>query len=131
MALPLRACLVTLPQLSKMVDRDAAEKASRRVSQAKTPVMLSRTISGASTPRDGGSLTPRGAAAAAFGRPGVPRLLLPTAGSGQTTPRLSGALRCAALCCAVLCCAVLCWPACCVQTAAASSEAAHRTASST
>lgn len=74
-----------------MVDRDAAEKASRRASQAKTPVALSRTASGASTLHDGGSLTPRGAAAAAaFSRPGVPRLLLPATGSGQTTPRLSG-----------------------------------------
>ncbi len=74
-------------QLSKMVDR---EKASRRASQAKIPVALSRTTSGAVTPRTGGSATPRGvAAAAAFSRPGVPRLVLPYASSGQTTPRLT------------------------------------------
>ncbi|PRW56603.1 p25-alpha domain-containing [Chlorella sorokiniana] len=77
-------------ELSKMVDRDAAEKASRRASLAKTPIALSRTTSGAATPRDGGCATPRGAAAAAFSRPGVPRLALPAEGSGQTTPRLSG-----------------------------------------
>lgn len=74
-------------QLSKMVDR---EKASRRPSQAKTPIALSRTTSGAVTPRTGGSATPWGvAAAAAFSRPGVPRLVLPSVGSSQTTPRLT------------------------------------------
>ena len=99
-------------ELRSMVDRDAADRAARRQASAAAAARrstagsltppLTRTASAASAagPGLGGSLTPRGAAdggttlrglppASAFIRPGVPRLALPAAAGGQTTPRLS------------------------------------------
>lgn len=92
-------------KLGRMVDRSAAERASRRASASAasrrstagglTP-LLSRTASGAA-----GGLTPRGQScgatprglptvpsAASFTRPAVPRLSLPNASVNSTTQRL-------------------------------------------